>query len=463
MKFKINYIKSLILTCLYNFTSVRSKSAYPLLLVISFDGFRYDYLDKVKLPNFSELIRDGVRAQWMDNLFITKTLPNHFSIATGLFQESHGIVGNVMFDPVFNETFDFDNIDSKWWDNGLSWPIWVANQAAGKGRYSGGCLWPGTDVWYRSQKAHYTFMNEDSDWNHRVECVVAWLADPFQPANCVFLYFEEPDIAGHQHGPNSPEVLRQILRADRTLGYLLSLLRLKKLYEELNIIILSDHGMSEVPFENNVEMGAILPLDKVKVIGSTPIWQITPKKNQDIPTIHRLLKKRGSQEPMQVFLRSDIPEEYHYRNHRRVAPILAIAHLNYGLVSRKGPIPNNIFITAPNMEYKKESYMSIIVSNFDNVEMTNRLCGPGGQHGYPAENIEMKPLFVAHGPAFRRGFLAKPFRNIDLYPLMCHILNISVSPNNGSFEMVRHLLADTVSTFCVTARVCPRLFVEVES
>lgn len=107
-----------------------NKKALPIVIVISFDGFRYDYLETVRkrsklTPNFDEFIRNGVRAKWMKNVFVTKTFPNHFSIATGLYEETHGIVGNYMFDPALNDTFYLNNTNPLWWDNGFNTPIWV--------------------------------------------------------------------------------------------------------------------------------------------------------------------------------------------------------------------------------------------------------------------------------------------------------------------------------------------------
>lgn len=99
-------------------------STYPLLIIISFDGFRYDYLNKTDAPNLAKLASDGVRAPWIEPRFITKTFPNHFSIATGLYEESHGIVGNNFFDPVLNDTFRLGRNESEWWDTGAI-PLWV--------------------------------------------------------------------------------------------------------------------------------------------------------------------------------------------------------------------------------------------------------------------------------------------------------------------------------------------------
>lgn len=100
-------------------------SSDPLLLVVSLDGFWYKYLDLYDTPNLRELASKGARAEYMKNVYVTKTFPNHFTIATGLYEESHGIVGNSMYDPLLNETFHLSNTQTRWWDNGKVVPIWV--------------------------------------------------------------------------------------------------------------------------------------------------------------------------------------------------------------------------------------------------------------------------------------------------------------------------------------------------
>ena len=75
----------------------------PTVILISLDGFRYDYIDKFAPPTMNALAKDGVRAKWMIPSFPTKTFPNHYTIATGLYPEHHGIVENNVWD--FGEIF----------------------------------------------------------------------------------------------------------------------------------------------------------------------------------------------------------------------------------------------------------------------------------------------------------------------------------------------------------------------
>ena len=93
---------------------------YTPLILISLDGFRNDYLYRGLTPTMLKLANNGIKADYLKSVFPSVTFANHYSIATGLFPESHGIVANQFFDPA-NIMSEFDyhsntsNRDSKWW------------------------------------------------------------------------------------------------------------------------------------------------------------------------------------------------------------------------------------------------------------------------------------------------------------------------------------------------------------
>lgn len=60
------------------------------VILVSFDGFRWDYPEMYETPNFDALEREGVRAESLIPSFPTKTFPNHYTIATGLYPDHHG-------------------------------------------------------------------------------------------------------------------------------------------------------------------------------------------------------------------------------------------------------------------------------------------------------------------------------------------------------------------------------------
>ena len=234
-----------------------------LVLMVSFDGFRWDYLEKAheagKLtPNFDFLISNGVQAKQMGNVFITKTMPNHFTMVTGLFEESHGVIDNSMYDPVMDKYFEVEDSTQMhnplWWNNGTmnggGEPVWVTNQIQSTSllpKRSGVMMWPGNTVRLHGEVPYYSVEFNNSISNRsRIDTVVNWFATEDNPINLGLLYFNEPDHTGHISGPNSPNMMSMIEELDGHLGYLLDSFRERHLLDDINIIVTSDHGMTEI-------------------------------------------------------------------------------------------------------------------------------------------------------------------------------------------------------------------------
>lgn len=223
-------------------TPTAASASKPLVLIVSFDGFRWDYLTKVDTPNFDELIASGVQAKYIKDVFITKTFPNHFTLVTGLYEESHGVTGNAMYDPAYNQSFGMNFTDPKWWNGGE--PVWIANQKQG-GR-SSVVLWPSGNVNFSGILPDYYFpaYNGSIPFQHRVDVIIDNFVN--DRVNFGALYFQEPDHSGHLFGPDSQEILPILSMCDRTAGYLISRLKESGLFERMNIIITSDHGMTTI-------------------------------------------------------------------------------------------------------------------------------------------------------------------------------------------------------------------------
>lgn len=256
----------------------------PKLLLVSLDGFRWDYLSrKGNFSNFKSIIKQGVESKLgVKNAFLTKTLPNHYTIATGLYEESHGIVGNTMFDPTFNESFSLDNPDqqkeSKWFDNGGE-PIWVSNQKYSTSRRSGSMFWPGS---YAAVKGFlpYRYMPYDRTlpFRKRIDNIVSWFVDEY-PINLGLLYFEEPDYSGHKYGPEADEIIQKIEELDADIGYLLQKLKSHGILDYMNIVITSDHGMTATPTdeEHKVDLDKYIASDSYEADSVNPVATLRPK------------------------------------------------------------------------------------------------------------------------------------------------------------------------------------------
>ena len=258
----------------------------PKLLLISFDGFRWDYMSHLNasLGNFTWIQRHGVHAErGLKNAFITKTFPNHITLVTGLYEESHGVVGNIMFDPVLNETFyswTKQVRESKWMDNGGE-PIWVTNQKQNNKARSGVVYWVGDGAIIKGFRP-YKYLEFDPktllNFTRRVDTIVDWFADPLYPINLGLLYFEEPDSTGHHFGPYSKEMDLKLSELNNLVGYLIKRLNDTGLLGKINIIMTSDHGMALTPKEKVINLDNYINPDKYRIFESNPIGNILPNE-----------------------------------------------------------------------------------------------------------------------------------------------------------------------------------------
>ena len=263
------------------FEKQRHFNQKPLVLFITFDGFRWDYFRRTSTPNFDRLVKHGTQAEYIYEAYMTKTLPGHYTLATGLYQESHGIVSNFMYDP----ELDMDGIfhtkseavfNSDWWDAGE--PIWVTNQR--QGGQSGVINYPGFYTKIRGMYPTYRLTQYDKNvpYRDRVDTIIALFVNG--SINLGVIYFEEPDPSGHLYGPESPLMLPVIKECDETVGYLIRKLQSNGLLDKVNLVITSDHGMSEVSEDKIIYLEDFIDLNCCKIVEDSPavmLWPVNGK------------------------------------------------------------------------------------------------------------------------------------------------------------------------------------------
>ncbi|ODN01586.1 Ectonucleotide pyrophosphatase/phosphodiesterase family member 5 [Orchesella cincta] len=402
-------------------------SDHPVVLVVSFDGFRYDYLNKVDTPTLHELKKGGVSVPYMEPVFPTKTFPNHQSIATGLYAESHGIVDNSFFDPEHNKTLSGFTDDPGFWNYHPDvLPIWIRNEMAGGGRTSGCLMWPGSSQTYGSKNDslptyYYPKYDQNVTWEERVDIVVSWITNDTNPANLVFLYFDEPDTHGHAFGPNQNETLAEISKTDNRTAHLISKLKEAEIFDKINLIILSDHGMQEVTQERIVNITALIDTSLLKArYGGTPVVQLIPNEGKG-DELFTTLFNHSINHGFTIWTKEEMRYRFRYGQSRRILDYVVIADPGYAFDDFNQSIANyneRWNLTAdPKREY--------------------------GVHGYSPEAPSMRPFFIAHGPAFRKGLEHQPIRNIDIVPLIGQLLKLPSVPSNGSLERVAEMIETT--------------------
>ncbi|XP_027694133.1 bis(5'-adenosyl)-triphosphatase ENPP4 isoform X2 [Vombatus ursinus] len=294
----------LVLTLLFSgiITSCRSNSTYnlvPRLLLVSFDGFRADYLKKYELPHLHKFIEEGVLVEHVKNVFITKTFPNHYSIVTGLYEENHGIVANSMYDAETQKRFsESKDKDPFWWNEAT--PIWVTNELE-ENRTSAAAMWPGTDVAIHNTTPFY-FMNYNPSvtFGERLDNITKWLNNSDPLVTFATLYWEEPDASGHKYGPEDKEQMSTVLKeVDNHIGHLVHKLKMLGLWESLNVIITSDHGMTQCSKDKMIKLDACIDRSSYTIVDTTPVAAILPKEIGDhgydnaLPSMHPFLAAHG--------------------------------------------------------------------------------------------------------------------------------------------------------------------------
>ena len=382
----------------------------PTVILISIDGLRYDYLDKYKPPTLSRLASEGVRAKWMIPSFPTKTFPNHYTIVTGLYPANHGIVENNVYDfgTVFTMSKREEVRNPRWWGGE---PIWVT--AEKQGQIGASYFWPGSEApivnVYPSKYRHYNGKVPNA---MRVDKVLSWLDSPSESRPTMLtLYFSNVDDAGHEFGPDAEETKYALWEVDEVIGRLMEGLRDRGIEDQANVIIVSDHGMAKVNVKNTTFLDDHFDFnDTERILWTSEIIQIFPKRGKE----DSIFKKIKDLPNVTCWKKADIPERLNYRQGKRVAPIICS--------SKEGWITTN-----------HEWYDDWLD---DLIDPTH----PRGAHGYDNAVESMRATFIAHGPAFKSGYVAEPFPNVDVYELMCRVLGLKPATNDGKFERVASML-----------------------
>ncbi|XP_044256523.1 ectonucleotide pyrophosphatase/phosphodiesterase family member 5-like isoform X2 [Tribolium madens] len=395
-------ILKIFLECLVaNFAYSLSQS--PILIVVSYDAFRYDFFDTKSVPHMNRLRKLGTYSDYLVNVFPTKTFPNHHSIATGLYPDIHGVIGNSYFNKTTNTVVHINYEMFHFNDNVV--PIWRRNEDAGEGRHSGVMMWPGGCYPYQGKKiTHCQDYKHDFDWFKRIDMAIEWIKDPKKPANLVMLYFDEPDTDGHIYGINSDIVNNLITKLDNITLYLHQQIEKNNLGGKVTIVHLSDHGMLDVKPPNFINVTQYLTPDTYIYAGSTPILQFHPKKGFE-SEIYEKLKNASLLNHFSVFKKEEFLPRWHYDNPRS-PPILVLADVGYGLDD-------------------------LIISTKEKAEnLTNN--STFGVHGYDYTVREMRPFFMARGPKIKVNHKVPPFNTVDLFNFFCEVLEIAPTKNNGS-------------------------------
>lgn len=371
-----------------------------LTIVVSLDAFRWDYPTIYNTPWLDSIAANGVAATMVPS-YPSSTFPNHFTLATGLVPDHHGIVNSQFWAPEKGELFSMGDSATRYnpyYFGGE--PIWVT--AKKQGVKSASIYWVGSDVAIQGLYPDY-YLRWDNEprltYPQRVDEAlrIAKLPESERPS-LLMVYFDEPDWTTHHYGPVAEESEAVIEQLDSLMGILYR--GLKELDYGVNLIVTSDHGMTEISDEKFISIEQTVNPDWVERIVSTNPTSIFCKEGCRDSLFNQLSKVKH----ISVWRKEEVP-----------------AHLNYGTSNHLGDI-----IVAPDLGWQFAT--------------TPR--GLNGAHGYDINEPDMQIIFRACGPNFKRGYtLPHSFSNVDLYSILAELLKIEPAKTDGSLEKVQELFS----------------------
>lgn len=390
-------------------TNTTEALAKPYVIMISTDGFRYDYAKKYNAENLLKLSGNGVQAKAMIPSYPSITFPNHWSLITGLYPSHHGLIDNFFYDYKRKEGYAMSsrkNAEDGSWYGGT--PLWAL--AEKQGMLSASLMWVGSASDAGGMRPSYYYpYHEKFTPSEKVDKVVNWLRLPEEKRpHFISLYFPEVDGSGHHFGPDSPQTEIAIHLIDRAIGDLVEKVNALGL-KNVNFIFVSDHGMIKVDGGSPLEIPSLLfDKNRFDFYNSQTLLRVYVKNPAEVKTVYKELKAHKTAD-YEVYLDKKLPKYLHF----------ATKDDRYNRIGQILLIPN-----APKIFLEKGKKTSL------------------GKHGYNPKIVpEMKAVFYAWGPELNTNQIISEFENINVYPLVTEILGLKTEqPIDGQLKVLKKVL-----------------------
>jgi predicted AlkP superfamily pyrophosphatase or phosphodiesterase len=373
------------------------------MILVSMDAFRWDYSKMYKTPNLDKLATEGVKADRLIPSFPTVTFPNHYTIATGLYPDHHGLIDNNFLAVDLKLSYrmsDRNAVENPSFYGGE--PIWVTAQK--QGAKAASFFWVGSEAPVGGMYPAYWKKYDDAvTFEERIDTVVKWLGYPKERRpELITLYFDEPDATSHKFGPNSPQTEKVVERLDSLIGVLRTKLTSLPYHKRINLIVLSDHGMGPISSERYLNLKDVIPERMVSSFyGGNPCLLINPAEGKS-DSVLLLLR---STKHLRAWPKAEVPARLHFGTNPRIPEIVVVADSSWSLGNR--PVSASI---------------------------------RGGAHGYDNADTDMHAIFYASGPAFKKNYRFKQLNNIDIYDLICKIMKFNPASNDGNPDDFKEIL-----------------------
>ncbi|CCE66055.1 hypothetical protein TPHA_0O00860 [Tetrapisispora phaffii CBS 4417] len=440
---------------------------YPLTMMISIDGFHPALISKKNTPFLHSLYTlekedyNITSTPYMIPSFPAQTFPNHWSLVTGDYPIDHGIVSNYFHDSVLDDIFEPQNEDPLFWYN-ASEPIWETIQRAYAKRDSSGKLidlpykvathmWPGSNVDYSKLEKlinvkvpeertpfYNVKYNQKETFDEKLKNILAYIdveAISDRP-QMILSYIPQIDAFGHLNGypisvrngidekntKSGKAFVKLLKELDTFFETLFMEIKARNIEKFTNVLIVSDHGMSDIDVpENVIPYEELLSAESRKSLVSHaiyegPILTLNVDKKATINSVYQELKRNLNQQLLSpffnIYLSGQFPPEFNYNfdveskendilAKRRVPPIWVV------------PEPGFAIMDSSDIKKKKDTII--------------------GSHGYNNTHIDMRSLFIGVGPYFNKGYV-ESFENVEIYKLLCDISGIKLKDRHISFR-----------------------------
>lgn len=380
------------------------------VVLVSFDGFRADYFDLYDTPAFDRVIDAGAWAEGLIPPYPSLTFPGHYTIATGLWPGSHGLVGNAIHDPIRDRDYYYRNsedvTDGSWYGGE---PIW--STAENQGMVSASYFWVGTEAEIAGARPTYWYPYDGSvTGEHKVDRVLDWLALPEERRpHVITLYFPDVDGAGHGNGPLSAEVEAAVTRVDGYLDRLIRGISTLPHWDRVNLVLVSDHGMAEAP-PSETELVDLSDHPSARFVGGGATAAI--HVDGDAAELDRVFESVRGQlsSDIDVYLRSEAPSKLHIAGSARAGDILVVP-----------PIGVTVALLRPGLEPGG---------------------GPRWTHGWFPEDPIMNGIFVAAGPRITEGARLRAIDAVDVYPFLTELVGLESPDVDGDPTVLGSLIAN---------------------
>jgi predicted AlkP superfamily pyrophosphatase or phosphodiesterase len=390
------------------FQIIHSQDKSPYTLLISLDGVRYDFDKNDSLPNFNFIKENGVKANSLTPVFPTLSLPNLFSLLSGLYPINHGIIANTFKDPIKNDFYTTRikgaREQNKWY---IGETFWETAKRQGIITADINSIFPRLSDKNKIADFYIEFNSDSSYWQRIDEGLNFLTINYAERPNFLHFYFEDVDLKSHIFGVNSKEVNNSYHLFDSLIGYILTKLKTMNLYDSTNIIIVSEHGDMDIDSNNTINLDNILSGIRYELQNYGTFAMIDGRKTV-LQEIFDSLKLHSVN--YDVYFREDLPKHFNFSNHPYISPIILIAKPGWVMSDNS-------------LENKTISLKAV--------------------NGYDNNVIDMHGIFYAMGPSFSKNYEVETINIIDIYPILCHIHRIIPRNNiDGSFERVKNILKD---------------------